>query len=52
VAIGDVVIDWNDLFNGSTYEIPNGKTVTVVMVNSATFKVVGIGSATVVSSST
>jgi hypothetical protein len=52
VAIGDVVIDWNDLFNGSTYEIPNGKTVTVAMVNSATFKVVGLGSATVVSSST
>ena len=44
VHIGDVVIDWNDLTNGFTYEIPNGKTITVVMVNSATFTVVGIGS--------
>lgn len=49
IAIGDVCIDWNDLANGHTYEIPNGKTVTVAMVNSATFKVVGLGSATVVS---
>lgn len=49
IAIGDVCIDWNDLSNGHTYEIPNGKTVTVAMVNSATFKVVGLGSATVVS---
>lgn len=49
VQIGDVVIDWNDLTNGFTYEIPNGKTITVVMVNSATFKVVGIGSAIAVS---
>lgn len=49
VAIGDVVIDWNDLFNGSTYEIPNGKTVTVAMVNSATFKIVGLGNVVAVS---
>ena len=49
VAIGDVVIDWNDLFNGTTYEIPNGKTITVAMVNSATFKVVGLGTVTAVS---
>ncbi len=49
VAIGDVCIDWNDLFNGSTYEIPNGKTITVAMVSVATFKIVGLGSTTAVS---
>lgn len=52
VAIGDVVVDWNDLTSGFTYEIPNGKKITVAMVNGATFKVVGLGNATVVSSGT
>ena len=49
VAIGDVLIDWNDFTNGNTYEIPDGKVVTVAMVSVATFKVVGFGSATVIS---
>ena len=52
VAVGDVVVDWNDLTSGFTYEIPNGKKITVAMVNGATFKVVGLGNATVVSSGT
>ena len=51
-AIGDVIVDWNDLTSGFTYEIPNGKKITVAMVNGATFKVVGLGDATVVSSGT
>lgn len=52
VTVGDVVVDWNDLTSGFTYEIPNGKKITVAMVNGATFKVVGLGNATVVSSGT
>lgn len=51
VSIGDVVIDWNDLTNGATFEIPNGKKITVAMVSVATFKIVGLGNATVVSAS-
>lgn len=51
-AIGDVIVDWNDLTSGFTYEIPNDKKITVAMVNGATFKVVGLGDATVVSSGT
>ena len=50
-AIGDVVIDWNDFTNGAKFEIPNGKTITVAMVSVASFKIVGKGSATVVSAS-
>ena len=50
-AIGDVIVDWNDLTSGFTYEIPNDKKITVAMVNGATFKVVGLGNATVVSAS-
>lgn len=49
VNIGDVCIDWNDLTNGATFEIPNGKVITVAMVSSATFKIVGLGNTTVVS---
>ena len=51
VAVGDIVVDWNDFANGSTYEIPNGKKITVAMINSATCVVVGLGNATVVSQS-
>lgn len=51
ISIGDVCIDWNDLQNGETYEVPNGKTITVAMVSVATFKVVGLGDAVAVSAS-
>lgn len=46
---GSVLTDWNDFTNGATYEIPNGKKVTVAMVNVSTYVVVGNGNATVVS---
>ena len=46
---GSVLTGWNDFTNGATYEIPNGKKVTVAMVNVSTYKVVGNGNATVVS---
>lgn len=48
-TIGSVLTDWNDFSNGATYEIPNGKKVTVAMVNVSTYTVVGNGNATVVS---
>jgi hypothetical protein len=47
--IGDVLTGWNDFVNGATFSIPNGKKVTVAMVNVSTYKVVGNGNATVVS---
>ena len=46
---GSVLTDWNDFVNGATYSIPNGKKVTVAMVNVSTCVVVGNGNATVVS---
>lgn len=46
---GTVCTDWNDFTNGATYMIPNGKKVTVAMVNVSTYAVVGSGNATVVS---
>lgn len=48
-TIGSVLTDWNDFSNGATYAIPNGKKVTVAMVNVSTYTVVGNGNATVVS---
>lgn len=51
-TIGDVITDWNDFTNGATYAIPNGKKVGVAMVNVSTYKVIGIGNATVVSKTT
>lgn len=50
--IGSVLTGWNDFVNGATYSIPNGKKVTVAMVNVSTYKVVGSGNATVVSKTT
>lgn len=49
VTIGQILIDWTDFTNNSTYEIPNGYYLTVAQVNVATFEVVGKGEATVVS---
>ena len=49
INIGDICIDWTDLTNNSTYEIPNGYYLTVAQVNVATFEVVGKGEATVTS---
>ena len=46
---GSVLTGWNDFVNGATYNIPNGKKVTVAMVNVSTYIVVGNGNATVVS---
>lgn len=46
---GSVLTGWNDFVNGATYSIPNGKKVTVAMVNVSTYIVVGNGNATVVS---
>lgn len=46
---GSVLTGWNDFTNGATYQIPNGKKVTVAMVNVSTYVVVGNGNATVVS---
>lgn len=46
---GSVLTGWNDFTNGATYQIPNGKKVTVAMVNVSTYIVVGNGNATVVS---
>ena len=46
---GTVLTGWNDFTNGATYQIPNGKKVTVAMVNVSTYIVVGNGNATVVS---
>lgn len=46
---GSVLTDWNSFTNGATYQIPNGKKVTVAMVNVSTFVVMGNGTATVVS---
>ncbi len=46
---GSVLTGWNDFTNGATYLIPNGKKVTVAMVNVSTCIVVGNGNATVVS---
>ena len=46
---GSVLTGWNDFTNGATYLIPNGKKVTVAMVNVSTYIVVGNGNATVVS---
>ena len=46
---GSVLTDWNNFTNGATYAIPNGKKVTVAMVNVSTYIVVGNGNATVVS---
>lgn len=48
-ANGSVLTGWNDFVNGATYQIPNGKKVTVAMVNVSTYIVVGNGNATVVS---
>lgn len=45
---GSVLTGWNDFTNGATYEIANGKKVTVAMVNVSTYIVVGSGNATVV----
>lgn len=45
---GSVLTGWNDFTNGATYVIPNGKKVTVAMVNVSTYIVVGNGNATVV----
>lgn len=45
---GSVLTGWNDFTNGATYEIANGKKVTVAMVNVSTYVVVGSGNATVV----
>lgn len=46
---GSVLTDWNDFVNGATYQIPNGKKITVAMVNVSTYVVVGNGNASVVS---
>lgn len=46
---GSVLTAWNDFVNGATYQIANGKKVTVAMVNVSTYIVVGSGNATVVS---
>ena len=46
---GSVLTGWNDFTNGATYQIANGKKVTVAMVNVSTYIVVGNGNATVVS---
>jgi hypothetical protein len=46
---GNVLTNWNDFVNGATYQIANGKKVTVAMVNVSTYIVVGSGNATVVS---
>lgn len=46
---GSVLTSWNDFVNGATYQIANGKKVTVAMVNVSTYIVVGSGNATVVS---
>ena len=46
---GSVLTGWNDFTNGATYQIPNGKKITVAMVNVSTYVVVGNGNATVVS---
>lgn len=43
---GEVLTGWNDFVNGATYEIPDGKKVTVAMINVSTYIVVGTGSAT------
>lgn len=48
-AVDDIITDWNDFTNGATFAIPNGYKVTVAMVNVSTYKVVGSGNATVVS---
>lgn len=45
---GSVLTGWNDFTNGATYQIANGKKVTVAMVNVSTYVVVGSGNATVV----
>lgn len=44
---GQVLTGWNDFVNGATYEIPEGKKVTVAMVNVSTYVVVGSGTATI-----
>lgn len=49
---GSVLTGWNDFTNGATYSIPNGKKITVAMVNVSTYVVVGNGNATVVSKTT
>jgi hypothetical protein len=46
---GSVLTDWNDFTNGATYQIANGKKLTVAMVNVSTYTVVGSGTTTVVS---
>lgn len=48
---GSVLTSWNDFVNGATYQIANGKKVTVAMVNVSTYVVMGSGNATVVSAS-
>lgn len=48
-TVGSVITDWNDFTNGATYAIPNGYKVTVAMINVSTFKVIGSGTATIVS---
>ena len=48
-VVGEVLTDWADFTNDSTYEIPNGYHITVASINQATYKVVGVGSATVTS---
>ena len=48
-TIGEVLTTWTDFTNNSTYEIPNGYHLSVASVNQATYEVVGVGSATVVS---
>ena len=46
---GAMLTGWNDLTNGGTYTIASGQKVTVAMINVSTYKVVGSGTATVVS---
>ena len=48
-TIGEVLTTWADFTNNSTYEIPNGYHIGVASVNQATYEVVGIGNATIVS---
>lgn len=48
-TVGTILTDWNDFTSGADYEIPNGKKVTVAMVNVSTYAVVSSGNATVVS---
>lgn len=45
--VGSVLTGWNDFVNNTDYTIPNGKHVTVAMVNTSTSVVVASGQATV-----